>query len=106
MSTPSDYSWGLFEWVGALLTAVVTAVLGYLNQRMGKFEDSLQQQGRDLRQQIDQVSQQDSDGRDDLRREVQTRLDAIAIRVDQTATKQDLHNMMLVIMGRPVQENG
>lgn len=102
MSTPSEYSWGLFEWVGTLLTAIVSAVLGYLNHRIGKFEGALQEQGRDLRQQIDQVSQQDSEGRDDLRREVQNRLDAIAIRIDQTATKQDLHNMAAIIMGRPV----
>jgi hypothetical protein len=97
---------GLFEWMGTIVvstcTAFVTGVLGYLTHRMNKHEDNLDRVEHDLRDEIDRVGKQDSDGRDDLRREVQLRLDAIYSRLDQNATKQDLHHMASIILGRKI----
>lgn len=96
-------NWGFFEWTCSFAVGIATTLFGHLYHRINSNETLTRKVEHDLREAIAKAVDQASEGRDDLRREIQTSLQAISFRLDQTPTRNDMMDIISLAIDQKIQ---
>ena len=92
--------WDVFDLGISVATTILTALLAHVHGRLNRIEDLTRKLERDLRESIERVARDAGESRDDLRKEINVTLTQIYTRLDQTPTKQDLQDWVMIITKR------
>ena len=101
-TTTEIANWGLLQWLGGLLTPIVTAVFAHTYSRISKNETLIRQIEQGLRDDIAATADKARTGNDELRREIHGLLQTISARLDQTVTKEDMRAMLSLALDRKI----
>jgi len=96
MDLPTS-QWGFFEWGVSIATTIMTGIVAHIHTRLTRAEIANRQIENDLHDAMVKVYREATDGREQLRKEIQENLSRIYARLDQTPTKSDLQDWVGIL---------